>query len=138
MWLLKALIDVVVVALWTTYRLCRDNNDIPLDTRTHRTGLSRREVVYRQVVFIAVSLTILWKSWCCISGTTRLKMVPAVAGLVLIFLMRITMWKTHTCIRYIDFLTSCFWNQFGGFLYLEIAKLGVQKLTDNLKATSKF
>jgi hypothetical protein len=43
-WLLKALIDVVVVTVWTTYRLCADSNDIPLDTRTHRTGLSRREV----------------------------------------------------------------------------------------------
>ena len=44
-WLLKVLIDVVVVTVWTTYRLCADSNDIPLDTRTHRTGLSRREVV---------------------------------------------------------------------------------------------
>ena len=65
-------------------------------------------------------------------------MVPAVAGLVLIFLIRITKRKTHTCIRYFDFLTSCFWNQFGGFLYLEMVKPGVQKLTGNLKATSKL
>jgi hypothetical protein len=65
-------------------------------------------------------------------------MVPAVAGLVLIFLIRVTKRKTHTCIRYFHFLTSCFWDQFGGFLYLGIAKPGVQKLTDNLKATSKL
>jgi hypothetical protein len=44
-WFLKVLIDVVVVTVWTTYRLCVDSNDVPLDIRTHRTGLSRREVV---------------------------------------------------------------------------------------------
>lgn len=37
--------DVVVVNAWKTNRLCADSNDLPLDTRTHRTGLSRREVV---------------------------------------------------------------------------------------------
>jgi hypothetical protein len=36
---------VVVVTAWATYRLCADSNDIPLDSRTHRTCLSRREVV---------------------------------------------------------------------------------------------
>jgi hypothetical protein len=65
-------------------------------------------------------------------------MVPAVAGLVLIFLIRTAKRKTHTCVRYFDFLTYFFWDQFGGFLYLEIAKPGVKKLTEYLKATSKF
>jgi hypothetical protein len=37
--------DVVTVTAWTTYRLCADSNDVSLDTRMHRTGLSRREVV---------------------------------------------------------------------------------------------
>lgn len=37
--------DVVAVTAWTTYRLCADSNDVPLGTQTHRTGLSRREVV---------------------------------------------------------------------------------------------
>jgi hypothetical protein len=64
-------------------------------------------------------------------------MVPAVAGVVLIFLIRTAKRKTHACVRYFDFLTYCFWDKFGGFLYLETAKPGVQKLNDNLKATSK-
>jgi hypothetical protein len=65
-------------------------------------------------------------------------MVQAVAGLVLILLIKTAKRKTQACVRYFDFLTYCFWDKFGGFLYLEIAEPGVQKLTDNLKALSKF